>query len=265
MNFIRKVSKIFLSIIFGYIFLLSSLLLAQEITKITLIQDPWPPYTFGKAGEIPSRGFAVEISKEIFQRLNIQTDLMLFPWKRCLLQLKLGEKDGIMLLTKNTERQEYMDFTDKLMDSQDMIWYYPEKFKAHVGKEFSWDTFRDLKPYKIGHTAGFNYGERYDEAVREHNLIEEYANTDEQNFKKLFRGRIDIFVCNDNAAYEVFNIHPELKGKFKFAKKPLQRVEYFMAFSKKSPARSLLPQINHIIAQMKNDGTINKLIVAKKE
>ncbi len=43
---------------------LSELVLAEEGPLI--IEDPWPPYTYGDIGE-PNGGIAVEITKTIFQ------------------------------------------------------------------------------------------------------------------------------------------------------------------------------------------------------
>jgi len=255
-----KIKNIILFFSIMCLLLSPSFLMGQNIKKVTLSEDPWPPYTIGKPGKAPEGGFAVEFSNEIFNRINVEVDLMLFPWKRCLQQMKKGQRDGLMLLTINAERLEYMEYTDSIMKDQDLLWYSPKAFKAKWGKNFEWNTFKDLKPYQIGNTSGFNYGKAYKEALKDLKLKVQYANTDLQNFNKLVKKRTDIFICNETVANAIFKKKPKLKRQLAFASKPFKSVQFHMSFSKKSPAIALIPKINKAISQMKQDGTIDKIL-----
>jgi len=233
---------------------------AHAGASVTMSEDLWPPYTLGKEGYAPTGGIAVELTNEIFKRIYVQVDLKLFPWKLCLKQMKHGKRDGLMLLTKNAERSEYLDYTDVIMEDRDFIWYEPETFNAKFKQNFAWKTFEDLKPYIIGQSSGFNYGDEFTTAVKDLNLTVQFATKDVFNFKKLLLNRIDIFICNETSAKSIFNSEPRLKNKFKFAIKPFKIVQFHMAFSKKSSSRGYIPLINKTIAAMKQDGTIDKIL-----
>lgn len=255
MNFksIVKMSMIQMLVV---VFLLAfAVLCTADVKKVSLSEDPWPPYTLGKTGQVPTGGIAVEFCNEIFGRLNIELDLKLFPWKRCLKQMEKGQRDGLMLLTKNSDREKFMVFTDSIMTDRDLVWY-----RADAAKPFAWTTFADWKGYKIGKSRGFNYGDGFNKAEKEFKFKTDVANTDLMNFKKMLKGRIDIFMCNETAANDIFKQNPDLAGKFKSADKPLKEVVFYMSFSKKSPVVAIVPKINKVIADMKSDGTINKIL-----
>ena len=240
--------------------LFSSSALAQDIKMVKMSEDPWPPYTYGEAGKPSTGGIAVEITEEIFKRLNIDVDLMLYNWVDCLNQMRTGERDGLIFLSKNIERQKYMDYTSQVGESRGLIYYLAER-KREVGmkpppEDWKWE---DLQPNKVGITAGFNYGEDFFKARDKfHYMIYTFV-TDEQNFRELALERTDIFFCTENVANELFKNKPIYKNKFKTLKKPYIHYKFYMSFSKKSPARKLIPKINSVIAEMWKDGTIGRI------
>ncbi len=242
------------------VFLFAISFQAHAGAAVTMSEDLWPPYTLGKEGTTPTGGIAVEFTNEIFKRIYVKVDLKLFPWRLCLKQMKHGTRDGLMLLTKNAERSEYLDYTDVIMEDRDFIWYEPKTFNKKFKQNFKWETFEDLKPYLIGQSAGFNYGDEFKAAVTDLNLTVQTATKDVFNFKKLLLNRIDIFICNETTAKSIFNSDPKLKDKFKFAVKPFKVVQFHMAFSKKSSSRGYIPLINKTISAMKKDGTIDKIL-----
>ncbi len=224
---------------------------------IKLSEDPWDPYTLGHEGETPTGGIAVELMNEIFKRVDIATDMKLFPWERCLAQMKTGKRDALMLLTKNAERELFLDYSEVIMTDNDLIWYR----KSSQNNPADWVEFSDLKNYVIGESAGYNYGDVYSAAREKHKFIIDKARTDLLNFRKLQAGRIDIFICNETAAKAIFKNNPYLQGRFLAASKSLKTVEFHMAFSKESPLKGILPQVNQAIQEMKSDGTIERILV----
>lgn len=252
----------FISLIISYFISCPLILMGQDIKKVTFAQDPWPPYTFGESGSSPQGGHAVKITKQIFQRLDVEVELLLLPWKRVLLMAEKGEVDGIMLLSKDAKRERYLDYSNVLVRDNDLIWYAPELFKSKWKKDFAWNTFTDLKPYTIGNTLGNSYGNAYQKAVKDLKLDIDMAATDKQNLLKLVKGRIDIFISSEIPALYIINGDPRLKGKIKSGITPFRPEPLLMytAFSKKSPAKILLPQVNNVIAEMKKEGFIDKVL-----
>lgn len=225
------------------------------IKSVILNEDPWPPYTFGIEGEEATHGIAVDIIRELFRRLNVEVELKLYPWKRCLYMVKKGQNDGHMLLIKTPEREKYMVFSDPFIPDRYLFWY-----RADRTQPVEWQNFADLKKYNIGLSDAYSYGDEFAKAVTEYDLEVEYAKSDEMNFQKLLKGRFDTFIGMENVARSIFKENPELKDKFKTAKKPLMTFTMYMSLSKDSPAVKLLPEINKRVKEMKNDGTMEKLI-----
>ena len=208
--------KILLLSIFMFSWCLS---LSSEIKEVKFCEDPWPPYTYGKVGEITEKGIATDIINELFSRMDIKVTNKLLPWKRCLLMVEKGKQDGAMMLTKNSEREEYMEFSIPIIENRDMIWY-----KKGNSKIKEWNSFEDLKPYIIGNSLGFNYGKEFEKSVVEYNLKVDVAKIDELNFKKLDKGRIDVFFCNETAANTIFSKNKDLKDKFISMEKSLKNL-----------------------------------------
>jgi polar amino acid transport system substrate-binding protein len=238
------------------LFLLCSLIFpfsANSFDVVKLSEDPWPPFTYGE--DIPTGGIAVEFTHEIFTRLGVDYEIRLYPWERCLHQMRKGKRDGVILSGINEERKLYMVFTDLIMEDRDLIWYSSKRKEPIV-----WHELEDLKNYVIAATIGFSYGKEFEEAKKKFSFNMDLAVDDITNFKKVAAGRNDIFICNETVALTLFKENPDLKGQFKYAEKPLKLVTLHMAFSKKSPAVSLVPKINTIIKSMQKDGTIIKII-----
>ena len=233
----------------------SSASMGQDIKKITLSEDPFPPYTLGVEGEAPGGGIAVDIISEIFRRLNIGTDMRLYPWNRCLAQMKAGRRDGLMMVIRTPEREEYMVFTEPLVRDRWLFYHLADRDPPPA-----WETYEDLRPYRIGITAGYGYGDEFLNAARTLSLSIDEVKSDLHNFRKLLAGRTDLFICLENVANKTFAMNPELKGRFRTCEKPLRELEMHMTFSKKSPAVRLLPEVNSVIRQMRQDGTMDKIL-----
>lgn len=52
------------------------------VEKFTIVTDPWPPYAYSEQGK--PVGTDVEVSISILEKLGIDADIELLPWKRSL-------------------------------------------------------------------------------------------------------------------------------------------------------------------------------------
>ena len=235
------------------VLVLSSSLFAGEIIKMS--EDPWPPFTFGKAGSITTKGIATDINQELFKRLGLKVETRLYPWKRCLMQMKRGKRDGLMLLSINEERKSFLKFSISIMSDKNLLWY-----KKNNKKVKEWKKFKDLKKYKIGITNGFNYGDKFNNANKKYNFKTDGVRTDKLNFKKLEANRIDIIICSNVTARTIFKKNPAYKKQFKSMKKPINESFLYIALSKKSKHVKLMKKINKELRKMKRDGTIRRIL-----
>jgi polar amino acid transport system substrate-binding protein len=224
----------------------------QDLGKITLGGFDYPPFYSRENGEI--QGIAVELIDELSKRLNIDTELRIYPLKRALSYMKKGLMDGAMFLIKTPERAEYLHYSDPIITIRGLIWSVADR----KGGPVEFETLEDLRPYRIGVTIGYSYGKEFDKFLKTMKVYE--VPMDLHNYKKLLLHRIDIFPGNEIVAKGLFKKHPELRGKFIHSSKSFIEWTLHMTVSKKSPFASMIPEINRVLADFKNEGFIDEIV-----
>ncbi len=227
---------------------------AGEQKALLFVNTPYPPYSVGDYGR-PEGGIAVAITAALFRRLDIPVRQELHPWKRVLKMAETGQADGITLLMKTEQRSRFLCFTEPLFMAREVFYYRPDR----LGR-FQWEQFLDLKPYRIGLVEAYGYSPEFLDAVKRLSLAVEYAASDRISFQKLYAGRIDLYLCNADMGNSLIAKHPKWQNAFLKQKKPVRVYPDYMAISRRSPARKLLPRINQVISEMKADGTIDRLL-----
>ena len=221
--------------------------------------DPYPPWAIGTAGSKPTGGIAVEIVEELFRRLNLKTRVIIYPLKRGLQRIKDGDEDVVLMVSKSKEREEYMLFTHSIRHVR-FVFYYPATLQ-----NFEWREWKDLQPYMIGSVTGYNYGKDWKDAVKNYNLRIEEVKTDVFNIDKLLLDRIDIILTDHENMQELIQQNPRYQGKFKWHKKPVFESVNNFGVSKKSFLVPMIPKINEVLQEMKDDGTFRKIFCAHKK
>lgn len=235
----------------------SGLLAAQTATveKVTLSEDPWPPYILGEEGRAPTGGIAVDVLKRVFKNLSITLEMQLYPWQRSLYLVREGREDGHMLLVKSPSWDQYMVYSVPFIDDRFLLWS-----KKTEPVALGWQSFAELVPYSIGITHHYSYGEQFEQARAQLPLSLSGAKTDELNFKLLLGGRIDAFICLEKVANAIFQRNPSLHNRFVAAEKPIETLSLYMSLHKDSAAVKLMPLINQQLTELKHSGEIEKII-----
>lgn len=233
---------------------------ANSPMNISLVEDPWPPYIEGTVGEHASGGKLVELYRELFRRIEgVEVQYLLMPWKRALVEVERGRKDGIMALFKSAERSRVMDFTAPVFTGRTMLWYSNSKYPAAL----HWDTMDDLEGYDIVVLRGSAMADPLYAAVERGvplSIIE--VNSHRQQFEMILKGRADIAPLTEVVGYHLLESEG-WKGTMQPMKKPLSDGDvYYMAFSRKSPARKLIPRINAILDEMHQEGLITRILMS---
>lgn len=224
---------------------------------VTLTSDPWPPYVLGELGQDATGGSGVELMRTIFARLDgVEVRFPLVPWQRALQEVKQGRMDGIGILLKTPERERYMAYTDELFVSHDRVWYVQDRFPAGL----NWRRLNDLRPYHIGVVRGHSYGSHVDTKLADGTLPVTKVTSAERLFVMLARGRVDLAFANESVGHTLARRHAPPGGAVAAARKALSVDVYHIAFSKRSPARRLIPAINRIIAELREEKLIDKII-----
>ena len=250
------------NILSQYIFIMALLMVTSSVqadsSVIKVSTDPWEPWVLGNEGEVATDGLAIKFTRELFHRMGADLEIKIYPYKRCISQMKNGTRDMLLMVKKTEERKKYMLFSDLAVTDPQLIYFS----KDHIGN-FEWSSWKDLQGYTVGVVAGFNYGD-FDAAAKKYRINNELVLTDSQNIKKLLAGRVDFIFLSRSTANYYATQNPKLGKKLKAASKPVDVAKFYFGLSKKGNAVNYLPKINNILGEMKREGSLDKIAGLKK-
>jgi ABC-type amino acid transport substrate-binding protein len=117
--------------------LLCCIFFAAKAGGIFLVEDPWPPFTYGKHSHRPTGGLAVEAVQKIFEKQRLT--LKLYPWQRAINMVKYGKADGMMLTVATSRRKNDFVFSKA-------IFHEPVVFVSLKKQAFVFESMADLRP-----------------------------------------------------------------------------------------------------------------------
>ncbi|WDP87082.1 MAG: transporter substrate-binding domain-containing protein [Desulfobacter sp.] len=196
-----------------------------------------------------------KITREIFNRINLEYSIEEYPWKRVISNMKNGKGDGVPFIYFRKERAEFLEYIESVITTGLAVYFSADKQAPAVFSFFS-----DLKPYTIGLVSGYRHCEDFENAIDRYEIKTDYAATIELNFKKLAVGRFDCFVESEILIAPLLISGTIDKTKFKVVPNDFCQDKFYFAFSKQSPARAVIPRINKVIREMKTDGTIARIM-----
>lgn len=223
---------------------------------LALATDPWPPYSIGHEGSPLEKGLTLDFCTEVSKRLNCKFKADLLPWKRVLNCMEKGTYDITFPIQSKPDREVFMVFTDGILEDRVFVWH----LKDRKDSLHDWKTIDDLKPYTIGVISGYSYRAKMDQAIEEKIITTEEVNTAEYNFKKLIGKRIDAFLESESVVMSFFQKNPEYKKQITFAPQVASKDVYRIGISRKSSFSGKLQQLNTVIREMKEDGTVDRIM-----
>jgi len=238
----------------------AAVLLAMAATgaaarDITLTGDPWPPYVNGEVGAEAVDGIAVVLARRIFERIDgVTPHFPLIPWERALREVEAGTMDGIVLLARTPERERYLVYTDPLITARSLVWYDARRFP----EGFEWRSVGDLYAHVIGAVRGYDYGPEIARGTAAGMLKLVPVDSVGQLFAMLARGRVDLALASDSVGYALARTL-EREASIRAAKTATATDVYYMGFSRRSDAATLVGRVNDAIARLRREGVIGRL------
>lgn len=224
---------------------------AETITIATLEYAPFS----GK--NLKFNGFVNHVIAEAFQRRGYSVKFAYLPWKRAVTETKNGQYAALsyVYLTKDREKEFYL--SDPISDEKIVFFH----LKSNPIQE--WQTLADLKNHKIGATRGYTYTHEFWQAVESKLLKVEITDSDKQNYKKLFAGRIDLFPSGLANGYSFLRKEFPLSQSrlITYHPKPLSETTGHLAFSRsRKNSENLLQMFNQGLAELKQEGSYDKFV-----
>ena len=236
--------------------IIPSLLYSQETVRIT--NGEWPPFF---SEELKHGGVTSHIVSEAFALEGINVRYGWFPWARALANAKTGDWDASIGWGKTPESEKDFILSDPILEGK-IVFFHLKDYSL------DWETLDDLKGIKIGAVIGYNYSVEFIEAERAGEITVERIGSEEQNFRKLLSGRIDVFVSNVDVGYAVLNKHfsDEEHDRITYHSTPYKINELHLLFSRKNKkSYRLLASFNRGLQELKNQGLYDQFYESSRK
>lgn len=225
--------------------------LGQNVVRLT--NGEWPPYL---SENLEHNGFASQIVTEAFKNVGISVEYGFFVWKRSYDQAKAGRWDGSVVWRHTPERAEHFFFSAPVIEGRDYFFHLKDY-------SFDWKTMEDLKGIAIGGTASYHYSTPFKIAEESGIIQVDRTSTDEQNFRKLLKGKIDIFPIGlDVGLFLLRNKFPkETRDLIAYHPTPLNSDTLHLMMSKRiKKSEELISFFNKGLQELKDSGRYNQII-----
>ena len=225
---------------------------AEEIISIaTQEYSPWA----GK--NLKFNGFVNHVISEAFRRQGYSVKFTYLPFRRGVIETKDGQYSALSYVywSKDREKEFYLS---EPINEEKIVFFH---LKTSPMKD--WKTLEDLRYYKIGATRGYTYTKAFWDLANTKRLRVDVADSDIQNFKKLFNGMIGLFpsglVNGYNLLQKEFGVSKS--HLLSYDPKPLSKTTGHLAFTRSGKnSEHLLRIFNQGLAELKEEGVYDKWV-----
>jgi len=153
------------------------------------VLESYQPY-FNYEKENPS-GPHYEIIESIFMTLDIEYELVKYPWSRLMKAVETGEVDMAFPFYDEAERRKLFYYSDE------PISYSNLKMISKAEANFYFDgTFESISGKEVGIVQDYYYSDSFEQAVHDEIIIADEAITCEKNIEKLLENRLDFIIMD---------------------------------------------------------------------
>jgi polar amino acid transport system substrate-binding protein len=107
---------------------------------------------------------------------------------------------------------------------------------------FDWQTFSDLRGLTLGGGLEYSYGPAFDAFLERGEVPMERVSSDQQNFEKLLKGRIQLYPQERNVGLAALRNLPGAAAQITHHPRPLLVNQSYLLFPKSLPGSDLLRQ-----------------------
>ena len=234
------------------LFVVSPASLAEETIHITT--GEFPPWS---SENLKHHGITSHIISEAFKLEGYTVKFTFFPWSRVYELAKDGkEYQATSYWYPSDERAKEFYYSDALQTDKMVFFHMKDKPLP------DWKTLDDFKDMRIGATREYTYTKEFWDAKESGRLDIEIANTDELNFKKLLKGRIDTFPTGPLSGQKVLreSFGMEAASTVTFHSKPLVAPTAHLLFSKQlDNGDELVATFNRGLSKLRESGRYAEL------
>ncbi|WP_018692094.1 substrate-binding periplasmic protein [Algicola sagamiensis] len=244
-------------LIFCSLILMTSLLQASELKKVSLAVGEWPPFIASK----PSlQGICVNILSEAFKTQGIEVMFEFTSWKEAFENAKNAKIDGTPLWFYTKERAKQFYYSEPIITHKIVFFH----LKDH--EEAQWTTWKDLAKYRFVGTVGYLFSPKISPAFEDKTLTLHRTVNDEVGLRMILKRKADYTINDIDVGY--YLIRTLLKEKdasaFSHTKKPIddEVTSHFLVSRKhvESHSQRVLKAINAGLKEIKSTGRYDELL-----
>lgn len=225
---------------------------ADDCTKITATGHPSYPVIAFKDGDNIA-GAAPDLVAAIAEKLGVPLESQAMgTWEQAQAATRDGKADLIFGIYYNDERAGYLDYVQPAFMYDDVAVFVAK------GKEFPFKGKEDLIGKKGVTNQGESYGNEFDAFMKDKLDVARVDGIDAA-FEDLLAGKADYLIAGYYPGLAEA-ARADLKDKIVPLDQALLTAEMFVAFSKKSPCRSLAPDFGQGITELTTDGSFDKML-----
>lgn len=225
---------------------------ANQIRFVTL---EFAPFIYGENEQVAGPGRDVIAAVCAEAKLDCTYDI--YPWRRAQELMKDGDADGMMVIGRNPEREEWIRFTPPLFRTEYGIF-------VSADDDMAFTDLAQLQGYKIGVFAPSNTAKQL-MAVRDEMLargldpieIDERPD-DSSGFRKLAAGRIDAVYSNRDRGQQILDAE-DLGAGVRYAGGH-QEIFYYAGFARSFPDQELLDRFDDAWRELFRRGEAQDII-----
>lgn len=214
---------------------------AEETIRLTT--GEWPPFI---SKDLKHHGVVIRVIKESFAIEGINVEYEFFPWGRAEKLVKNDIWDGLAV---QPESPNYLN-SDVVAEDR-LVFFHLKNYR------FDWSEIKDLGKISIGGVIANTYGENITKMENANKISIDRVTTEDLNFKKMLRRRIDVFPVGLAFGYSILqkNFNDQQIKEITYHPKPLRTSYYRLALSKKNERNKRMLQLfNQGLKKLKASG-----------
>jgi polar amino acid transport system substrate-binding protein len=226
---------------------MSALAAAQApLPTLVIVSGELPPYV----SERREQSFLSTLFQEIGREMGVNFEFRFMPWRRCEMAVEELQAWGAVPYVPTPERERKHLFSEPLYAKQTKFFHYSPA-GPHPAQDYA--RLDELRPYRMGGVRGFYYEQMFIDA----GLQAEYAASEEQSFRKLRAGRVDLVPAVEAVGRDMIStlFPPEEQRHFHTLDRPLHVGFNFLMSSRQYPgSAALMSRFNEVLAKLRRNG-----------
>ena len=222
--------------------------------KITLVADDWCPYNCEPKSKSP--GYVIELLERIYSPHGMEVVYQYLSWSDSVEGVLSGEYDGAIGATP-AEVEQGIFPNEEIGVSVDV-------FVTRKDSSWQYTGVPSLPQVKVGATMDYDYGNQINQYIRSANdrdvKLLSSNNASELNLTRLYRGRIDTYIGNQNVIFYKANALG-LSNEFKIAGSIRNKEPVYIVFSPKNQRSIVYAQIlSQGMSDLRKSGELKRIM-----